>query len=59
MVKIGQLFLEIPAEAPGKHREDQMTVICNVHHVNTARAYCDYIVGMSQGQIICDGPPEP
>jgi phosphonate transport system ATP-binding protein len=40
------------------NREDHITVICNLHHVDTARAYCDRILGMRQGQIIFDGPPE-
>ena len=40
------------------NREDHITVICNLHHVDTARAYCDRILGMCRGQITFDGPPK-
>ncbi|MGE3541109.1 MAG: phosphonate ABC transporter ATP-binding protein [Candidatus Tectimicrobiota bacterium] len=40
------------------NREDQITVICNLHHVDTARAYCDRIIGMHHGRITFDGPPD-
>lgn len=40
------------------NREDHMTVICNLHHLDTARHYCDRIIGMSQGQIQFDGAPD-
>ena len=26
--------------------------------LDTARAYCDRIIGMSQGEIVFDGPPQ-
>jgi len=39
------------------NREDGITVICNLHTVDTARAYCDRIVGMVSGRIAFDGPP--
>jgi phosphonate transport system ATP-binding protein len=40
------------------NREDRITVICNLHHVDTARTYCDRILGMRQGRITFDGSPE-
>ena len=40
------------------NREDGITVICNLHHLDTARHYCDRIVGMAKGQIRFDGAPE-
>jgi phosphonate transport system ATP-binding protein len=40
------------------NRQDHMTVLCNLHHVDAARAYCDRIIGMTHGQITFDGPPE-
>jgi phosphonate transport system ATP-binding protein len=40
------------------NREDGITVLCNLHTLETARAYCDRIVGMSQGQVVFDGSPE-
>jgi phosphonate transport system ATP-binding protein len=39
------------------NREDGMTVLCNLHTLEMARAYCDRIVGMAQGQIVFDGSP--
>lgn len=38
--------------------DDRITVICNLHHLNTARNYCRRIIGMAHGRIIFDGPPE-
>ncbi len=39
------------------NREDGITVLCNLHSLETARTYCDRIVGMAAGQIVFDGPP--
>jgi phosphonate transport system ATP-binding protein len=36
---------------------DGITVLCNLHTLDTARAYCDRIVGMAQGRIVFDGVP--
>jgi phosphonate transport system ATP-binding protein len=38
--------------------EDGLTVLCNLHTLDTARAYCDRIVGMQAGRLVFDGPPE-
>ncbi len=35
-----------------------ITVITNLHTLDTARAYCNRIVGMAKGAIVFDGPPE-
>ena len=40
------------------NRYDGITVLCNLHTLDTARAYCDRIVGMAQGRIVFDGAPE-
>jgi phosphonate transport system ATP-binding protein len=40
------------------NREDGITVVVNLHHLDTARDYCDRIVGMAAGRIVFDGPPE-
>ena len=37
--------------------EDGLTVLCNLHHIDTARAYCDRIVAMQAGRIVFDGVP--
>lgn len=34
-----------------------MTVLCNLHSVEIARAYCDRLVGMNAGRVVFDGPP--
>ena len=39
------------------NREDGLTVLCNLHHLDTARSYCDRIVAMQQGRIVFDGTP--
>ncbi|MPY75779.1 MAG: phosphonate ABC transporter ATP-binding protein [Alphaproteobacteria bacterium] len=39
------------------NREDGITVIVNLHHLDTAREYCDRIVGMAAGRIVFDGAP--
>ncbi|MDF1585832.1 phosphonate ABC transporter ATP-binding protein [Marinimicrococcus flavescens] len=38
------------------NREQGITVLCNLHTLDTARAYCDRIVGMRQGRVVFDGP---
>jgi phosphonate transport system ATP-binding protein len=37
--------------------EDGLTVLCNLHHLDTARAYCDRIVALRAGRLVFDGPP--
>jgi phosphonate transport system ATP-binding protein len=32
-----------------------ITVICNLHSLETARAYCDRLVGMAAGEVVFDG----
>jgi phosphonate transport system ATP-binding protein len=39
------------------NREDGLTVVCNLHTLDTARQYCDRIVGMAKGRVVFDGPP--
>jgi len=38
------------------NREEQIGVICNLHTLDTARTYCDRIVGMQNGRVIFDAP---
>jgi phosphonate transport system ATP-binding protein len=35
-----------------------ITVITNLHTLDTARAYCERIIGMSAGSVVFDGTPE-
>ena len=39
------------------NREDGITVICNLHLLQTAKDYCDRIIGMRKGAIVFDGTP--
>ncbi len=39
-------------------REDGITTIVNLHFIDMAREYADRIVGMRDGLIVYDGPPE-
>jgi energy-coupling factor transporter ATP-binding protein EcfA2 len=40
------------------NREEHITVICNLHHIDMARNYCDRILGLTRGQLTFDGPPD-
>ena len=40
------------------HERDGLTVICNLHTLDTARSYCDRVLGMARGRLAFDGPPE-
>ena len=40
------------------NQRDGITVVCNLHTLDTARAYCRRIVGMAAGRIVFDGTPE-
>ena len=35
--------------------EEGMTVVCNLHTLDTARTYCDRIIGMRHGRVVFDG----
>jgi phosphonate transport system ATP-binding protein len=39
------------------NREDGITVISNLHLLQTAKDYCDRIIGMRKGKIVFDGLP--
>ncbi|MEZ5933524.1 MAG: phosphonate ABC transporter ATP-binding protein [Alphaproteobacteria bacterium] len=40
------------------NREDGITVLCNLHTLDTARRYCNRIIGMAAGRVVFDGAPE-
>ena len=40
------------------NRQDGLTVLVNLHHLDTARAYCDRIVAMQKGRVAFDGTPD-
>ena len=39
------------------HEEDGRMVIANLHTLDTARRYCDLVIGMRDGRIVFDGTP--
>jgi len=39
------------------HEEGGRTVICNLQTLDTARRYCDRVIGMRAGKIVFDGLP--
>lgn len=38
------------------NQQDGITVICNLHTLDTARNYCDRVIGMQGGRVVFDGP---
>ncbi len=40
------------------HEEDGRTVVANLHTLDTARRYCDRVIGMRHGRVVFDGAPE-
>lgn len=40
------------------NREERITVICNLHTLDTARTYCDRVIGMRAGEKVFDDVPE-
>lgn len=40
------------------NENDGLTVITNLHTLDTARAYCDRIIGMQGGNVVFDGGPD-
>ena len=40
------------------HDEKNLTVISNLHTLDTAKTYCDRIIGMKDGAIVFDDLPE-
>jgi len=39
------------------NRHFGITVICNLHSLETARGYCDRLIGMAAGRVVFDGVP--
>ncbi|MBK1698537.1 phosphonate ABC transporter ATP-binding protein [Rhodovibrio salinarum] len=36
--------------------QDGITVVCNLHTLDTARSYCERVIGMADGRVVFDGP---
>jgi phosphonate transport system ATP-binding protein len=39
------------------HERDGLPIICNLHTLDTARTYCDRVIGMLRGRVVFDGKP--
>lgn len=39
------------------NEREGITVVTNLHTLDTARAYCERIIGMAAGRVVFDGPP--
>ncbi|MEM6421686.1 MAG: phosphonate ABC transporter ATP-binding protein [Pseudomonadota bacterium] len=56
IASLDPLNAEIVMKALREIRDrDDMTVICNLHTLDTARAYCDRVIGMRRGHVVFDG----
>ena len=40
------------------NKQDGITVICNLHTLDTARTYCDRIIALGHGRVVFDGLPD-
>ena len=40
------------------NQEDKLTVLVNLHTLDTAREYCERVIAMRAGQVMFDGPAE-
>ena len=40
------------------NKTDGIAVLCNLHTLDTARKYCDRIIGMMHGNVVFDGAPD-
>ena len=38
------------------YERDGITVVCNLHTLDTARSYCERVIGMAEGRVVFDGP---
>ena len=40
------------------NREERITIVCNLHTLDTARTYCDRVIGMRGGEKVFDDVPQ-
>ena len=40
------------------NRDLGISVLCNLHSLDLARRYCDRLIGMADGRVVFDGPPD-
>ena len=57
IASLDPLSAEVVMKALREIRDrDGIPVICNLHTLDTARAYCDRVIGMRDGRVVLDGP---
>jgi iron complex transport system ATP-binding protein len=49
--------LEVLKVLKGLNQEKKITVVIVLHELNNACRFADHIIGLKQGKIICQGPP--
>ena len=54
-VKMQQTIMRLVSDIAAK---DDITVVMSLHHLDLAKQYASRIIGMSDGQVAFDGPPE-
>lgn len=54
-VKMQQTIMELVSDLAAK---DDITVVMSLHHLDIAKRYASRIIGLSDGNIAFDGPPE-
>lgn len=54
-VKMQQTIMELIADIAAK---DGITVVMSLHNIEAAKQYASRIVGLSQGRVVFDGPPQ-
>ena len=40
------------------NRDDKISILLNIHHVELALEYCDRIIGIRDGEVVYDGPSD-
>jgi phosphonate transport system ATP-binding protein len=53
-----ELAWSVMADLQRTARESEITTLINIHDVNLARAFADRVIGIANGQVIFDGPPD-
>jgi phosphonate transport system ATP-binding protein len=54
-VKMQHIIMRLVSDIAAK---DDITVVMSLHHLELAKQYASRIIGMSDGQVAFDGPPE-
>lgn len=53
-----ELSWQVMSDLVTVSRQESVPALVCIHHVDLAKTFCDRIVGLAQGRIVFDGPPE-